>query len=395
MVRKRPVRRDNVAVERGRHIVIIGGGVIGSAIAAFLGERGAADGVTIIERDPSYRRASSALSTSSIRQQFSTALNIQLSQAGMAFLRSVRDEVGLVEPGYLYLASEAGRDALARQHAVQRRSGAPVALLSPSELKRRFPWLDVAGLALGSLGVSGEGWFDGYGLLQLFRRRAMAAGARYLTDEAIGFERESSRVAAVRLAGGDKLPCDIAINAAGPWAATVAAWAGIDLPIRPRRRSVYVFDCRERPASFPLTIDPSGLWFRPEGAYTICGMPSPSEADPDEPPLELEHERWEPELWPALARRVPAFAAVKLIGGWAGYYDYNTFDQNAVVGPAPGIDNLILANGFSGHGLQHAPAVGRAVAEWLATGRYVSLDLSPFGYERIAKGQPLREDNII
>jgi len=382
-------------VERGRHIVIIGGGVIGSAIAAFLGERGAADGVTIIERDPSYRRASSALSTSSTRQQFSTALNIELSRAGIAFLRTVRDAVGLVEPGYLYLASEAGRDTLARQHAVQRRCGAPVALLSANELQRRFPWLDTAGLALGSLGLSGEGWFDGYGLLQLLRRRAIEAGARYMIDEAVGFESGGSRIAAVRLAGGDKLRCDIAVNAAGPWAARVAEWAGIDLPVRPRRRSVYVFDCRDRPAGFPLTIDPSGLWFRPEGAYTICGMPSPSGADPDEPPLELEHERWEPELWPALARRVPAFAAVKLIGGWAGYYDYNTFDQNAVVGPTPGIDNLILANGFSGHGLQHAPAVGRGIAEWLTAGRYVSLDLSPLGYERIAKGQPLREDNII
>jgi FAD-dependent oxidoreductase domain-containing protein 1 len=382
-------------VERGRHIVIIGGGVIGSAIAAFLGERGAADGVTVIERDPSYRRASSALSTSSIRQQFSTALNVELSRAGIAFLRTVRDAVGLVEPGYLYLASEAGRDTLARQHAVQRRCGAPVALLSANELQRRFPSLDTAGLALGSLGLSGEGWFDGYGLLQLLRRRAIEAGARYMIDEAVGFESGGSRIAAVRLAGGDKLRCDIAVNAAGPWAARVAEWAGIDLPVRPRRRSVYVFDCRDRPAGFPLTIDPSGLWFRPEGAYTICGVPWPSGADPDEPPLELEHERWEPELWPALARRVPAFAAIKLIGGWAGYYDYNTFDQNAVVGPTPGIDNLILANGFSGHGLQHAPAVGRAIAEWLTTGRYVSLDLSPLGYERIAKGRPLREDNII
>ena len=278
---------------------------------------------------------------------------------------------------------------------MQRRCGAPVALLSANELQRRFPWLDTAGLALGSLGLSGEGWFDGYGLLQLLRRRAIEAGARYVIDEAVGFESGGSRIAAVRLAGGDKLPCDIAVNAAGPWAARVAEWAGIDLPVRPRRRSVYVFDCRERPAGFPLTIDPSGLWFRPEGAYTICGMPSPSGADPDEPPLELEHERCEPELWPALARRVPAFAAVKLIGGWAGYYDYNTFDQNAVVGPTPGIDNLILANGFSGHGLQHAPAVGRGIAEWLTAGRYVSLDLSPLGYERIAKGQPLREDNII
>jgi glycine/D-amino acid oxidase-like deaminating enzyme len=303
--------------------------------------------------------------------------------------------VGLLEPGYLYLASEAGRDALARQHAVQQCCGAPVALLSPSELRRRFPWLDTAQIALGSYGLGDEGWFDGYGLLQLFRRRAIDAGARYVTDEAIGLECKTDRVTAVRLARGGTLPCDLAVNAAGPWAATVASWAGIDLPVRPRRRSVYVFDCRERPARFPLTIDPCGLWFRPEGAYTICGMPSLAQADPDEPPLELEYERWEPELWPALARRVPAFAALKLVGGWAGYYDYNTFDQNAVVGPAPVVDNLILANGFSGHGLQHAPGVGRAIAEWITTGRYSSLDLSPLGYERIAKRRPLREANII
>jgi glycine/D-amino acid oxidase-like deaminating enzyme len=175
----------------------------------------------------------------------------------------------------------------------------------------------------------------------------------------------------------------------------VAGWAGIDLPVRPRRRSVYVVDCRERPARFPLTIDPSGLWFRPEGTYTICGMPAPADADPDEPPLEVEYDRFEPEIWPALARRVPAFAAVKLVGAWAGYYDYNTFDQNAVVGPAPGLDNFILANGFSGHGLQQAPAVGRAIAEWITAGRYLSLDLSPLGYERIPQDRPLREDNII
>jgi len=383
------------AMDRARRIVIIGGGIIGSAIAAFLGERQTADGILIVERDPSYRRASSALSTSSIRQQFSVPINVALSQAGIVFLRSVASEVGLVEPGYLYLASEDGRAALARQHAVQRRCGAPVALLSPGELARRFPWLDTAGLALGSLGLGGEGWFDGYGLLQLLRRRAQAAGARYVTDEALGFDLQGDRIAAVRLAKGEPLPCDLVVNAAGPWAATVAAWAGIDLPVRPRRRSVYVVDCRERPARFPLTIDPCGLWFRPEGAYTICGMPAADGIDPDEPPLEVEYDRFEPEIWPALARRVPAFAAVKLVGGWAGYYDYNTFDQNGIVGPAPGLDNLLLANGFSGHGLQQAPAVGRGVAEWIAEGHYVSLDLSPLGYERIAERRPLREDNII
>lgn len=382
-------------MDRERRIVIIGGGIIGSAIAAFLGERHAAAGVVVIERDPSYRRASSALSTSSIRQQFSIPINVALSQAGIAYLRTVAAEVGLVEPGYLYLASKAGRDALGRQHAVQRRSEAPVALLAPSELKRRFAWLDTDGLALGSLGLSGEGWFDGYGLLQLLRRRAMAAGARYVTEEASGLKCEGKRIAAVRLAAGEELACDVAVNAAGPWAARVAAWAGIDLPVRPRRRSVYVVDCRERPSRFPLTIDPCGLWFRPEGRYTICGMPSSAAADQDEPPLEFEHERFEPEIWPALARRVPAFEAAKLVGGWAGYYDYNTFDQNAIVGPAPGLDNFIFANGFSGHGLQQAPAVGRGIAEWITGERYLSLDLAPLGYERIPEGRALRENNII
>ena len=382
-------------MDPARRIVIIGGGIIGSAIAASLGERQAGQNVIIIERDPTFRRASSALSTSSIRQQFSTPINIALSQAGMAFLRSVAGEIGLIEPGYLYLASEAGRTMLAHQHSIQRRCGAPVTLLAAGELARRFPWLDTTGLALGSLGLTGEGWFDGYGLLQLFRRRAMATGARYVTDEAIGLDCQGPRIAAVRLAGGDALPCDVVVNAAGPWAATVAAWAGIDLPVRPRRRSVYVVDCRERPARFPLTIDPSGLWFRPEGTYTICGMPTPLDADHDEPPLEVEYDRFDPEIWPSLARRVPAFAAVKLVGAWAGYYDYNTFDQNAVVGPAPGLDNFILANGFSGHGLQQAPAVGRAIAEWITAGRYLSLDLAPLGYERIPQGRPLREDNII
>jgi FAD-dependent oxidoreductase domain-containing protein 1 len=382
-------------MDPARRIVIIGGGIIGSAIAAFLGERQAGQDVIVIERDPTYRCASSALSTSSIRQQFSTPINIALSQAGMAFLRTVAGEVGLIEPGYLYLASDAERGALARQHTVQRRCDAPVALLAPDELARRFPWLNTTDLALGSLGLAGEGWFDGYGLLQLFRRRAMIDGARYLTDEVIGLERQGARIAAVRLTKGDTLPCDIVINAAGPWAAAVAGWAGIDLPVRPRRRSVYVVDCRERPARFPLTIDPSGLWFRPEGTYTICGMPAPEDADPDEPPLEVEYDRFEPEIWPTLARRVPVFAAVKLVGAWAGYYDYNTFDQNAVVGPAPGLDNFMLANGFSGHGLQQAPAVGRAIAEWITAGRYLSLDLSPLGYERISQGRRLREDNII
>jgi FAD-dependent oxidoreductase domain-containing protein 1 len=378
---------------RAPRIVIIGGGIIGSAVAAFLGDRGAGKSVSVIERDPSYSRASSALSASSIRQQFSTPINIAISQAGIGFLHKVASEIGLVEPGYLYLADRAGQAALTRQHAVQRRCAAPVALLAPSELARRFPWLHAMDIALGSLGLADEGWFDGYALLQLFRRRAIEAGARYIADEAIGLDRQGNRIAAARLAEAGRLPCDIVVNAAGPWAGELAALAGVELQVKPRRRSVYVLDCRERPSGMPLVIDPSGLWFRPEGAYTICGVPP--EGDPDEPPLECEWQRFESVVWPALARRVPAFEAVKLVGGWAGYYDYNTLDQNGIVGPVPGLDNLLLANGFSGHGMQQAPAVGRAVAEWITAGRYLSLDLSPLGYDRFAARRLLREDNVI
>jgi len=376
-------------------IVIIGGGVIGSAVASFLGERGFGPAVTVIERDPTYKSASSALSASSIRAQFSTGINIAIWRESIAFLRNIAGEIGLVEPGYLYLASEAGRETLTRLHAVQRRCGAEVALLSPAELARRFPWLDTAGLALGSLGLAGEGWFDGYGLLQWFRRRARAAGVRYVADEAIGMSRRGRRIVCARLAGGDEIECDFVVNAAGPWAGEVAALAEADLPVRPRRRTVFVIDCRKRPPEFPLVIDPSGVWFRPEGAQTICGVSPDATNDPDHAPLEVEYPLFDEIVWPALAKRVPAFAAIRLTSAWAGYYDFNTFDQNGIVGPHAELDNLILANGFSGHGMQQAPTIGRGVAEWIACGRYVTLDLGALGHDRIGADRPLREANVI
>jgi glycine/D-amino acid oxidase-like deaminating enzyme len=332
------------------------------------------------------------LSASSIRQQFSTPINIALSQYGIAFLRGIGGEVGLVDPGYLYLGDGASATALARNHAIQRACGAPVALLSPAELRRCFPWLGTQGLALGSLGLAGEGWFDGYALLQLVPPPRPRRGDPlcHRRGNRLRAARRPHRRGAPRGGRAPRLRCrghrcrPVGRRGRG---------AGIELPVRPRRRSVYVFDSRERPAGMPLVIDPSGLWFRPEGAHTICGVP-PAD-DPDAPPLDCEWDRFDTVVWPALARRVPAFAAIRPVGGWAGYYDYNTFDQNGIVGPVPGLDNLILANGFSGHGLQQAPAVGRAVAEWITAGRYQSLDLSPLGYDRLAEGRPLREDNVI
>lgn len=390
-----------------RNVLIIGGGAIGSAIACFLARRDDFDGrITVLERDPTYRTASSALSASSIRQQFSTPLNIALSRFGLEVLRDparhlVVDEgvpdLGLHESGYLILAGHAGAPALAATHAVQRRHGVDVDLLTPAEMAERLPWLALDGIAAGSLGRSGEGWFDGYGLLQALRRTARALGVAYRADEAVGLDRRGRLIEAVRLKSGERLNADIVVNAAGPWAGGVAAWAGIDLPVRARRRVVHVFSCRTPlPAPLPLVADPSGLWFRPEGALYIAGTsPLPGQPDPDDLPLEVAADRFEDEVWPLLAARVPAFEAIRQTGAWAGYYEVNTFDHNGIVGPHPEVDNFLFANGFSGHGLQHAPGIGRGLAEWIALGRYETLDLAPLGFDRLLAGTPYPEINVI
>jgi len=390
-------------------IVIVGGGAVGSAVAYFLMADPARDApVVVVERDPTYARASSALSASSIRQQFSVPINIALSRFGIAFLRDIgvrlavdgeQPEIGLVEPGYLFLASQAGLPVLEANHRVQRAHGADVALLDPDALRRRFPWLATDGLSAASLGLRGEGWFDGYAVLQALKRKARALGAEYRKAAAVSLARVGDRIDAVSLDDGSRLACRAVVNAAGPWAARVAALAGIALPVQARRRSVFSFACHDKLPACPLVIDPSGVWFRPEGALFIGGVAPPADQDPDEDPdagsLEPDHRLFDDIVWPALAARVPAFETIKPLRAWAGYYEHNTLDQNGIVGRHPAVTNFIFANGFSGHGIQQAPAVGRAVAELILHGRYRSLDLTPLGFERVLEGAPLRELNIV
>jgi FAD-dependent oxidoreductase domain-containing protein 1 len=172
--------------------------------------------------------------------------------------------------------------------------------------------------------------------------------------------------------------------------------AELELPVRPRKRYVYHFDCRTAVHDAPLLVDPGGVYFRPEGPSYIGGF-SPHAGDPDPDALDLEVDRaaFERVMWPALAHRVPAFEELRLLDAWAGHYEVNTLDHNAIIGPHPEVTNFLFANGFSGHGLQQAPATGRGLAEWIAYGEYRSLDLSPLGYERIARGEPLRELNVV
>jgi FAD-dependent oxidoreductase domain-containing protein 1 len=376
-------------------VVIVGGGVMGSSIAWHLGGISALDGkVTVVERDPSYAQASSALSASSIRQQFSTPLNIRLSRYGIGFLRQAPQlldvDLGLREPGYLFLASPAGEKGLRANHAIQQAEGCAVELLDPAALGRRFPAISAEGVALASHGTANEGWFDGPALMQAFRRKARERGVAYLHDEVVGLGPHE-----VVLRSGRAIEAGTIVIAAGPWSGQVAALAGIALPVEPRRRSVFVFDCRERLPELPLTIDPSGVWFRPEGRFYLGGTTPAEGNDPAFAPLEVQHQEWEEMVWPALAHRVPAFEAAKMVNAWAGYYEYNTFDQNGIVGRHPRFDSIVFATGFSGHGIQQSPAVGRAVAELIAHGEYRTLNLSPFGYERISAGRPIRELNVV
>jgi FAD-dependent oxidoreductase domain-containing protein 1 len=272
-----------------RRVVIIGGGAIGSAIAYFLGAdpKGEAFDVTVVERDFSYTQASSALSASSIRQQFSTAINIEMSLYGISFFRTLGQtlrvgdnvpDIGLVEPGYLYLATPAGVDVLRENHAMQKAHAVDVALLTPDELTARFPWMSAEGVALASLGLSGEGWYDGYSLLQAFRKKAVSQGVRYVQAHATGLRRHGRAVTGVQIDSGATLPADIVVNAAGAWAAKVAEWAGIELPVRGRRRSVFSFSCPDKLPGCPLVIDTSGIWLRPEGRKFICGFAPPATA---------------------------------------------------------------------------------------------------------------------
>ena len=369
---------------------------MGGAVAVHLLEDPDFDGrVTIIERDPTFKRASSALSAAGTRRQFSTPENIRMSAFSFDWMRE-RFDVGITEGGYLYLSSPATAAALEQNHAIQLAEGADVVLLTPADLAERFPWLSTDGVALGSLGRSGEGWFDGYALLQGLRGRAGELGADLMTGEVVGMTLAKGRVASIQLAGGASRPCGTVVDAAGPWAAEIAAMAGVELPVEARRRSVFVFDVeRDAPTGAPLVIDTSGAWFRPEGGSFIAGIAPAPEDDLPDLPLTPEHALFEEQLWPALANRVPAFDAIRVTNAWAGYYEMNTFDNNAIIGRHPEVTNLLFANGFSGHGIQQAPAVGRAIAELIVHDRFVTIDLAVFAYERIEGGRPVVERNVI
>ncbi|HET9978716.1 MAG TPA: FAD-binding oxidoreductase [Burkholderiaceae bacterium] len=373
-------------------VVIVGGGVIGAACARWLAlEHGAA--VTVMERDPSYACASSALSASSIRQQFSTPVNIALSQASLELMRPWLAELAFVEAGYLYLARDAA--TLAALNPVQRAAGADIRLLDRAALRARWPWLALDDIALGSWGARGEGWFDGPALHLRLRREAIAHGARFVHADAVDFATQGERVSAVIDAQGVRHAADHLLIAAGAWSAPLAARLGVALPVSAKKRDVFVLESPAALPACPLLVDPSGVWLRPEGRAFLAGAP-PRDGDPDDAPLAaIDHGLFDDLIWPALAARVPAFEALRVRSAWAGYYEMNAFDHNALVGALPGWANAHVACGFSGHGMQHAPAIGRGVASFIAAGHWGPIDLAPLSPARLRRNEPLVEANVI
>ncbi len=400
-------------MDRPLRVLVVGGGAVGSATAMFLCRLGGAEvDVSVVEPDPGLTQASSALSAGSIRQQFSNAINIRMSRFGMEMIANAQQwlgvddtpvDLGFVASPYLFLATAEGAPVLRANHAVQRAEGADVTLLDPAALRRRHDWLRSDDLALASVGGAGEGWFDGDALAKALARKARSLGARWRRARVTGFERDRTGLRAALLDDGSRVAADRFVDAAGPWAGRIARLAGVALPVYARRRTVFVLRCPTALPRTPLVVDPTGVWFRTEGADPAGGnrfiagwSPGAGDPDPDDLPLDQpDLAQFDERVWPALAHRVPAFEALRVQRAWAGWYEVHPMDHNALIGPHPELANLICVNGFSGHGLQHAAAAGRGVAEWILTGGWRTLDLSPFALDRVAAGRPFVEQAII
>ncbi|MBU2980244.1 FAD-binding oxidoreductase [Lentibacter algarum] len=394
-------------LESSYDIVIIGGAIMGASTAWNLTEQGFDGRVLVVERDPTYEFASTTHTNSCMRQQFSTALNVQISQYAADFVNNIRERMGGDERvpelavqsfGYMYLAdSEGFADVLRRNVQVQNNAGAATQLMSAEEIKATYPFYNVDDVLLGSINRINEGYWDGNAVFQWWRRQSRERGVEYVENEVVAINHAGQRVVSVVLASGEVISCGQVVNATGPRAAKTAEMVGITLPIEPRKRFSWVFKA-DKPLDqdLPLTVDPSGVHFRENGGGTYQAG-GHTELDPaaEFDDFNMEHSLWEEHIWPTIATRVPQFEAIKVISEWTGHYAMNTLDQNAIVGPHTEVENFHFINGFSGHGLQQSPAMGRGLAEYLTHGGYRSLDLSALGYERIALGKAYVEDAVI
>lgn len=390
-------------------VVIVGGAMYGSSVSWFLSNNPNFDGsILVVERDPTYEFTSTTRTNSCIRQQFSNEINVRVSQFGAEFIKNFREfmgndprvpEVRIRSFGYMYLASdEAFAENLRESQKIQAACGAATKIMSPEEIKRDYPFYNVDDIIAGSINLVDEGYFDGNTLFDWWKRSAREKGVEYVTNEVVAMTRNApgTKIESVTLETGDVIACGTVVNASGPRAVRTSRMAGIEIPVEPRRRYTFIFDA-ENPLDrdLPLTIDPSGVHMRTDGMYYLAGCPPDDDPAVDYDDFEQDHSIWEEKAWPVIASRIPQFETIKLTNSWAGHYAFNTFDHNAILGPHTEVENFIFVNGFSGHGFQQSPAMGRGTSELITYGEYRTLDLSPFNYNRIVENKPFVEKAVI
>lgn len=383
-------------------VIIVGAGVMGCSLACHLKKAEPRLKVILMERDPSYQYSSTALSLGGVRVQFSLRENILVSLYAQQVLEHFEEEMAVDgerpdisyrQAGYLFLIDSAGENAARSSLILQRELGAEVEWWTPAQIKERYPFLNISPWVGGTFGPR-DGYLDPYGFLMAYRAKARSLGVEFLHDRIAGLEKEGHRIKGVRRSSGQLLTARVVVNAAGAWAAEVAETVGVKLPVEPVKRLVFAF---KPPVPFekdlPLTIFPSGLYFRSEtGGLVLAGWSF--DDDPVGFDFGWDRKRFEEVLWPELASVVPSFDRLRLVRGWAGLYDVNRLDGNAILGEWPEVRGLFIIAGFSGHGLQQAPAVGRYISE-LILEKTVTLDLSIFSPGRILEQRPLSENGIV
>ena len=383
-------------------IIIIGGGIMGSATAYNLMGADERLKVLVVERDPTYAQASTTLSMTNARIQFSLKQNIQVSQYAFDVFESFEEDmmvdgekpaISYRREGNLFLFDEAGQDAARQAFDLQKSLDCPIEWWSTDDVKGNYPLYDIKDYSGATFGPA-DGHFDAYAVLMAYKKKARELGANYLQGEAVAIAHNRGRAEGVTLASGDRFTAGTIVNCAGAWAAQVAETAGINLPVNPVKRQVFTLDTAVKPdGPLPLTVLPTGMYFRTEtGGHILLGKSM--DEDPVGFDFTWDDKRFTENLWFELAEFVPAFDTLKLVRGWAGLYAVNTLDSNAILGEWPDMQGLYLANGFSGHGLQQAPAVGRYLAE-LITGKAPQLDLSIFHPQRILENRPLSEGGLV
>lgn len=385
--------------------LIIGGGVSGCSTACFLAAQPDFDGsIAVVEKDPTYANAPSARAAGVIRQQFSTPENISMSVFAAEFVENIdrylsvdgeTPDVGFKPHGFLLLSTPETFPVMQANCKVQQQMGVDTLLLTPDALKARFPYMNTDGLAGGSIGSQGDGWLDPYLLLQAYRRKARAAGVTFIEDEVMHTARNGSSAMAIELRHGGVVHAEYVVNTSGARDVTaLAAQMGVTLPIEPRKREIFAFDCREQIGRTPHIIFPNGVSVRAETNGYIAAS-SPPEGWPDEASTSVEpdYALFEEYIWPTMAERIPALEAVKLSTAYCCHYDMNLLDENVIIDKAATDEKYFFAAGFSGHGLQQSPAIGRAMSELVTFGEYRTLDLSRFGFARVIANEPLRETN--